>query len=190
MGSSAFPLFVSNPLPPSHSQLGLIGRLEKKEQELVEEHGIDDAKPVPAVVVGGGAAGCELAMGLAARWKMLYPKVRPLCLGTLRHLTCSCFPQINFSLTLVHNAGRVMPYEKEVVAQEVRKQLDLRDIQIVDEAVVERVEERAVLLRDGRSIEARVVVWATGAESHLLQRREEGKSGTSTLGASMAVRGG
>lgn len=55
----------------------LLGKIEKKEQELMElfnaHEGSEETRPVPTVIVcGAGCAGCELAFGFKNRWLKLF----------------------------------------------------------------------------------------------------------------------
>ena len=99
------------------------------------------------IVVGGGAAGCELSFGLRARWKKL-------------------FPAVDISMTLLHRGSRVMDSEPSDATRLVEQELKERCIDTRVQCSVRAIHAGSVELQDGSSLPADIVVWATGAEAH------------------------
>lgn len=100
----------------------------------------------PVAVVGGGAAGVELAAALAA------------ALGV-----SASGPGAPRGVTLLEAGPRLLPQGAEAVSRRVRGELERRGVAVRTEAVVEAVEARSVRLADGSELPARLTVWATGA---------------------------
>lgn len=97
------------------------------------------------VVVGGGAAGVELAAVSRARTRS--------------------------RVTLVEGADRLMPGRAASVSARVRRALDQRGVEVRLGATVERVDADAVLLESGERLAADLTIWATGAAAHPFLRR-------------------
>lgn len=98
----------------------------------------------PAVVVGGGLAGTEAAVAMAARLRRDDPAAR---------------------VVLVHGGERALPDLRprfERVARYAVEQAERAGVEVRCGARVARVDEGAVVLDDGTSIPARTVVSAVG----------------------------
>ena len=140
----------------------LIDRLEQARQELLDqasssagETGNSDGIPpvtTQLLVVGGGAAGLELALSITTRWKPSFPS-----------MTC----------TLLNAGSQLLPQETSSAA---RRQLDFlmteKGIQVRNNCLVQRVLERAVEVivqdPDDETPKPAVVpfthcIWAAGA---------------------------
>lgn len=95
------------------------------------------------VIVGGGAAGCELALTLEARLRG-----RGLAPG----------------VTLVADSPEILPGASPRLVRRVRAELAQRGVRVLCESRVARVEkDAAVLEHDEEPLPADLVVWATGA---------------------------
>ncbi|MEM6304282.1 MAG: selenide, water dikinase SelD [Pseudomonadota bacterium] len=120
-------------------------------------------------VIGGGVAGCELAMAMqfALREKGLSPEVTVIEAG----------PQI----TGVSAAARAV----------LRAELDARGIHLLCGAAVDEVTEDHVVLNDGSRVPARFVVGAAGAFPHSWLRQTDLplEDGFITVGADLGVKG-
>jgi len=91
----------------------------------------------PIAVVGGGAAGVELAAALAGRGRG--------------------------PVTVVEAGDRLLPGRGDSVAEAVRDALEARGVEVRLGAAVAEVRAGVVDLSDGRGLEAGLVVWAVGA---------------------------
>ena len=93
-------------------------------------------------VVGGGAAGFEVATTLAARL-----------------LVAPCEAQI----TLLSGTPEILPRRSPQLARRARLEAERRGVEIRCDTRVVGVEKDAVLLADGERLECDLTVWATGA---------------------------
>ena len=122
--------------------------------ERVERLGSDATSP-DVIVVGGGAAGVEVAAAL--RWR----------LGRR-------FPDV--SVTLLEGTSRVMGGYAEEVSRRARRALESRAVRVRTESPVQAVEEddgTAVVLPGGERLTGDLVVWAAGAAAPPLARASE-----------------
>eukprot|EP00533_Pseudo-nitzschia_delicatissima_P012580 CAMPEP_0197268120 /NCGR_PEP_ID=MMETSP1432-20130617/3981_1 /TAXON_ID=44447 /ORGANISM="Pseudo-nitzschia delicatissima, Strain UNC1205" /LENGTH=509 /DNA_ID=CAMNT_0042733139 /DNA_START=202 /DNA_END=1731 /DNA_ORIENTATION=+ len=99
------------------------------------------------VVVGGGAAGIELAMGVLGRWKPIVG-------------------ESNVSVTILNSLDRLFPDETPDNRKALLKRLEERNICVVNGATVRKIDKDSLLLDSGDTIEFTHCVWATGAECH------------------------
>lgn len=111
--------------------------------------GLDDVSArgseASVVVVGGGAAGVELAAVSRARARS--------------------------RVTLVEGGDRVMSGRAASVSARVRRALGRRGVEVRLGATVARVDADAVLLESGERLAADLTIWATGAAAHPFLRR-------------------
>lgn len=98
--------------------------------------------PLRIVVAGGGAAGVEVCLCLEARLR-------------------SDFPKIN--VTLVDSGQTVLQGYLPGTIQRVTSHFDQRRIAIRSETRVENITDASLKLSNGQSLDADVIVWATGA---------------------------
>ena len=118
----------------------LVTRIEEAERGI----GVDD--DVEVVVVGGGAAGIELAFAIKARWgKERTGKTR---------------------VEILDSNNVLFPGESESCRGAVVKELSKRGIKVTHGAVVKEVREGEVELVDGRRVSFTHSIWATGATCH------------------------
>lgn len=121
----------------------LVKCLEKETENLAKRHK-DEPSPTKVLVVGGGAAGIELSMSIAGRWKEFSPEI-----------------------TLIHSGTELLPDETKENKQALINIMSNRlGIQIHHNCVVDSVEKDCVTLNDGQKISFTHCIWATGAESH------------------------
>uniref|UniRef100_A0A6A7G876 Pyridine nucleotide-disulfide oxidoreductase family protein n=1 Tax=Hirondellea gigas TaxID=1518452 RepID=A0A6A7G876_9CRUS len=94
------------------------------------------------VIVGGGAAGCEMAMALQSRWNSR------CCL----------------SVTLI--VRRLLPQRATRVSTRLRQILQSKGIKLIENSSVSSVNQNHIDLNDDSQIPFDVLIWATGAEAH------------------------
>lgn len=109
--------------------------------------GVSQASIVNLMVVGGGAAGVELALNLLGRWKPIVE-------------------ESNISVTILNSFDRIFPNETPVNREAILQQLEERGIRIINNAKVNRVDPDSLLLESGERLGFTHCVWATGAECH------------------------
>ena len=92
-----------------------------------------DQRPNNLVVIGGGAAGCELALALSKRWLTETGK-RP-------------------QMTLVSRSEELMPHMATKAGHLIRKTLEAADIKIISGQAVSKISADDVTLDDGNAIQ-------------------------------------
>ena len=102
-------------------------------------------------VVGAGAAGTEVLLAMQHRLKEIAPG------ATVQFL-------------LVGDRPDILPGHNEQVRRIFRRVLAQRGVELHLGAPVQRVEAGAIRLRDGRTIEAGLIAWATGASAAIWPR--------------------
>ena len=129
----------------------LVRRIEVATDALNENNnnnpGQDEQSRVNVVVVGGGAAGIELAMGALGRWKPIVG-------------------ESNISVTVLNSFDRIFPDETPANREALLQQLEERGICVVNNVKVNRVDPDSVLLESGDRLGFTHCLWATGAECH------------------------
>ncbi len=98
-------------------------------------------------VVGGGAAGIELAMGVLGRWKPIVG-------------------ESNVSVTILNSSDGLLPDETPANRESLLERLEERNISIINNAIVSRIHQDSLLLESGDLVEFTHCLWATGAECH------------------------
>jgi len=101
-------------------------------------------------IVGGGATGVEFAGALSE-----------LVQGPL----AKDYPRLDFSevrVQILEAGPRLLAPFSEKLGSYTRRRLEAMGVEVCTEAVVERVEAQAVLLKGGRRIETETVVWTAG----------------------------
>lgn len=125
-----------------------IGRFAER-VAAVEEAMLRAERAYRLVVVGGGAAGVELAATFQARWSSLRP-------GRERSL----------EVTLVHEGERLLPGDPGPLARRVEGALSGRGIVLRGGRRVVAAEAAGIHLDDGSSLPCDALIWATGARAH------------------------
>jgi len=116
----------------------------------VETGALKDKKKSPkvnVVVVGGGAAGIELSMGVVGRWKPIVG-------------------ENGISVTVVNSYDRLFPDEIQANRNAIRRQVEERGISVINNSIVRQVDEDSLLLQSGERLGFTHCLWATGAECH------------------------
>jgi len=105
---------------------------------------------VRIAIVGGGATGVELAAELhnAARG--------------LRHYGLEVFDESRLFVTLIEAGPRILPLLPERLASAAQAELEALGVQVLTANRVVEVSPDAIVLDDGRAIEADLMVWAAG----------------------------
>lgn len=98
--------------------------------------------PLNVVVVGSGAAGIEITFCLP---------------GFLRKHTD------HFRLTIVTRSAGILPGSPDSLKQRVQAELSERGVEVLTSTEVRDVTTRALRLKSGETIDADIVIWATGA---------------------------
>lgn len=125
-----------------------IDLLVEKIQQAADKVSAQDKLKV--VVVGGGAAGVELAMGLKARFGPL------VCDDDEEHL----------QVTILDSGSELLPYESPACRQALREVLQEKNIHVKHNCRVKSMEQDVISLEDGSDITYTHCIWATGAAPH------------------------
>jgi NADH dehydrogenase FAD-containing subunit len=118
----------------------LLGKIQNKEDYLIK----NQITPIIAVC-GAGAAGIELSFAFKNRWSKIFKK--------------------NVKTYLLSSDLDIMRQESEAARELTKAKLREHDIEIINNARIECIEEDGVVLKDGRKVLCNVPVWATGAEA-------------------------
>ena len=156
----------------------LLSRIEQA--SAIATTGIAETKPdLGIVVVGGGPTGVEMAGGL-----------RELVDRVLR----KDFPELDLDripITLVEAADRVLGPFDPSLSSTAQRTLQRRGVLLVLGTGVDHVEPDAVVLTDGRRLEAGTIVWAAGVTASPLSRLlgvELARGGRIPVGSDLALR--
>ena len=106
---------------------------------------------VKVVVVGGGAAGIELALGMMGRFEKL----------TLVN---------ELQVTILDSGLELLPYESDACRSALVDVLKARSVQVKFGCRVTRIDDEYILLDDGRKIAYTHCIWAAGASAHALSK--------------------
>jgi len=126
----------------------LVRKVEAATDELRKENGSGSGRTANVVVVGGGAAGIELSMGVLGRWKTVVGAT-------------------NVRVTILNSVDKLFPDETPANREALLQRLDERGIAIRNNAEVGRVDRNSLLLQSGEQIDFTHCIWATGADCHL-----------------------
>jgi selenide,water dikinase len=139
----------SIPTRPIHK---LIERIEKARLAAVETTTSNhNNEPLELVVIGGGAAGIELALSVTSRWKKSQQGENMKC-------------------TLLDAGQQLLPQESDSARQQLGQVLTNHNIQVRHECTVQEITESTVLLTTGQEIPYTHCIWATGAGAHDLSK--------------------
>lgn len=134
----------------------LVERIDAAEKELLSE-GINMNAHV--VVVGGGAAGIELAMSMRGRWNPLFPSDS----------------KNELKVTLLDAGGTLLPNETVPNQEALKTVLKDRHIEVLHNCHVEEITESHVVLKQGSDGASEIAythcIWAAGAAAHPLADR-------------------
>uniref|UniRef100_A0A7S4VR67 FAD/NAD(P)-binding domain-containing protein n=1 Tax=Ditylum brightwellii TaxID=49249 RepID=A0A7S4VR67_9STRA len=125
---------------PTRPISNLITRIEEAEI-LLRQSGEKDAN---VVVVGGGAAGIELALAMRARWNDLG----------------------DVSVTLLDSGTELVPSENKRCRQALLSVLDDHDITIQHSSMVSHITSSHIHLQNEKVLPYTHCIWAAGASSH------------------------
>lgn len=128
----------------------LITRLESVRSELKNSQGQNQQQRAGLVVIGGGAAGIELALSVSSRWQK---------------------DSIPTSTTILDAGSVLLPGESLAVQETVQTVLDNRKIRVRHGSHVVEITDDHVCLKDGSKLAYTHCIWATGAGPHALARR-------------------
>ena len=132
----------------------LVEQIETAEKALLRNK--EDLKKTHVVVIGGGAAGIELALAMKARWGETISK--------------------HIKVTLLNSGMELMSNESPQCKKALNHILQVRQIEVKHDCTVEKISLDLIHLRDGGNISYTHCIWATGASSHPLAF-EMGKKG-------------
>lgn len=107
---------------------------------------LDGVKGGTLVVVGGGAAGTELALNASAR------------------------PGVRARLILLEPGERLLGHFAPALGERARRRLESRGVQVRFGSRVERLDGDVLRLQNGEHLHADLVVWATGTRGHPMFR--------------------
>lgn len=131
----------------------LVRRIETATDVLLNENknknnSYDQQSVIDVVVVGGGAAGIELSMGVLGRWKPIVGEK-------------------NINVILLNSFDRLFPDETPVNKEAIMQRMKERGISVINNAKVDRVDQNSLTLHSGEQLEFTHCLWATGANCHL-----------------------
>lgn len=135
----------------------LLTKIKEYEQNLTANLP-DLSSPTRAVVIGGGAAGVELACALKER-------IHNLCAERLEHSNKTKDTTL-VDVTLVTSSTSVLSTESPPMINEVESALKARKISLITSNRVESIDKDVIHLQDGTTVGYDLVVWAAGATPH------------------------
>jgi NADH:ubiquinone reductase (H+-translocating) len=103
------------------------------------------------VIGGGGLTGTELA-----------GEMIDFCRDLTNHYK---LPERAYRIILLEAAEHILPQLNAGYSEYARNELRARGVTIATKAFIEKVEEGAVYLKDGRVVKGRVICWAGGIEA-------------------------
>jgi len=118
-----------------------IARLEARLQSARDRH---RDRPLRLAVVGGGAAGCELAFCLPRRVELLFGKAA-------------------MEITLIHAGEQLVMGALDSTSQRARRELEQRNVRLLLGERVKRAYCGTIELESGRQLDVDVALWATSA---------------------------
>jgi selenide,water dikinase len=134
--------------PISH----LVQRIANAEKALLAAPGGHHSASINVVIVGGGAAGIELAFAMRARWAKHFGS--------------------DFTVTLLDAGSALLPHESSACQKVTNDALASRNISVIHKChVAEITASHVVLVEDLPPVKYSHVIWATGAQSHPLAEK-------------------
>ena len=141
--------FADDMLLPIKPMQSFLARLNQRLDAITRRN---SSGPVHIVVVGGGVGGVEIAMCLPSRLHKM-------------------FGDRGFALTLITGAEVIAKGTLPKTERLVRHELERRQVTVLTEKRVKRVDGEGVILDDDRRISADLVLWATSATAPPLLRK-------------------
>ena len=140
---------------PTRPISALTVRIQKAATALLARDLGEERIVVNVVVVGGGAAGIELAFGMKARWGKLFAGSE----------------NVSVHVILLNSGEKLYANETEMCQRATNEGLAARGIEVRHNCRVQEVTASQLLLTDGDCIDTEHVIWATGASCHPLSKR-------------------
>lgn len=106
------------------------------------------------VIGGGGLTGTELAAELV-----------DFCHDLTGHFK---LPENCYRIILIEGAEHILPQLSKDYGEYVRSELRAKGVLVATNAFIEKVEQGAVYLKDGRTVKGRVICWAGGIQAPAL----------------------
>ncbi|MGX7896026.1 NAD(P)/FAD-dependent oxidoreductase [Tsuneonella sp. HG222] len=108
---------------------------------------------VRIAIIGGGATGVELAAEL-------YNSA-----AALKHYGLEVFDESRLQITLLEAGPRILPALPETLAAAAKGELEALGVKVCTGVAVTEAIPRTVLTKDGKRIEADLIVWAAGVKA-------------------------
>ena len=138
----------------------LVEKIQAEEEQITSKVG---AQTIEFVIIGAGAAGIELSLAIRARWGNLFKEKGRT--------------DIKLNITVLDSGTHLLPNETEMNQKLVNDALAVRNILVLHNCSVKRVEKDFVVLNaEVEGEEPPVVpfthsIWATGAACHPLAKK-------------------
>jgi len=147
---------------PTRPISSLVSRIAAEEEKLVSTSTDSEENKANVLVIGGGAAGIELAMAIYARWKPLF-------------YTSNCNKN-SLSVTLLHPGSELLINETKTCRAAIQNVLEKKNIGVMHRSKVRKISNDSIRLTDGTNVPYTHCIWATGASAHSLTNslRKEG----------------
>ena len=132
------------------------------------------------IVCGGGPTGLEMAGGLTELYQRVLRKDFPE------------LPVEDSVITLVEALDRVLPGFDDRLRERAAQTLVDRGVDVVTGRRIDHIDEGAVVLEDGRRIEAGTIIWAAGVRASPLTERlgvELGRGGRIVVDRDLTIPG-
>ena len=153
---------VSELTIPTRPISNLVETIQREEIKLLElqqkkkkEEELEMDPEIHVVVIGGGAAGIELALAIKARWTPISKSMR---------------------VTLLNSGTELLSGEAQKCKDALMDVMQVRNIEVKHDSTVQKISSDCIHLINGENISYTHCIWATGAASHSLAF-EMGKQG-------------
>lgn len=149
-GAAKYAIAVDTMHQAEHFRRRMIGMCMRAERGLAA-HADQSPSKLHIAIIGGGATGVELSAELRNTAEVL---------GAygLHRLD----PRRDIRITVIEAASRILSALPEPVSAKTTELLNKLDIDVLTDAKVSEVQERAVLMEGGKNIPADLTVWAAG----------------------------